>query len=237
MSIKTYPVMERFYTFQGEGVHLGRAAYFIRLYGCPLHCPWCDSAGTWHKDYVPAHIETMTPGQLLHEIMLSGTQIVVITGGEPGMFDLMPLTDALHSAGIRVHIETSGSFLLRGSFDWITVSPKWATFQSKAQSLALYANLEVADEVKIIVESTDSITDWYKVIGDCITSKQVVWLHPEWSQSKNSGVLNSITNAVKEFPIRYRAGWQMHKNYKADLLDVHSDKTLVPLGGNPDLGY
>lgn len=107
------PIHEQFYTFQGEGSHAGRAAYFIRTFGCPVHCPWCDSAGTWHPDYIPEKVERLSETKLAEEVSKTEAEFVVVTGGEPAIHDLKPLVDALHAIGRKVHLETSGAFLFR----------------------------------------------------------------------------------------------------------------------------
>ena len=98
------PIHEQFYTFQGEGVHAGRAAYFIRTFGCPVHCHWCDSAGTWHPDYIPEKIERWSSQDLAAEVAKTKAEFVVVTGGEPAIHDLAPLVDALHANGQKVHL-------------------------------------------------------------------------------------------------------------------------------------
>ena len=122
--LSTLPIHERFHSFQGEGCHAGRAAFFIRTYGCPVHCPWCDSAGTWHPDLKPDALNRMDVAALAEEAAAARPAFVVVTGGEPAIHDLAPLTDALRAAGLPVHLETSGAFPVRGHFDWITLSPK-----------------------------------------------------------------------------------------------------------------
>lgn len=228
-----YPVFERFYTWQGEGVHMGRAAYFIRLYGCPQECPWCDSAGTWHKDYRPAQVQLMTPEAIAECVRQESPEdsIVVITGGEPILFDLRPLVDALHALGWKVHLETSGMSELRGDIDWVTLSPK--PFGKRP----VRSVVERAQEVKIIVHDLQDIQDGLDTLYG-LPESAVIWLHPEWSRARDRDpvILNGITQAVKENP-RLRAGYQMHKLYRADDLDVNSDKRLIPLGGNVELGY
>ena len=228
-----YPVYERFYTWQGEGVHLGRAAYFIRLYGCPQHCPWCDSAGTWHPEYRPESVGLMDAQALADAVAAESPAgaVVIITGGEPILFDLAPLTDALHAIGRRVHIETSGIAPLRGELDWVTLSPK------PTQKWPLPEVVAHADEVKIIVHEPQDIAAGLATL-DGLRDDAVIWLHPEWSRARERDmrVLNAITEAVKADP-RLRAGYQMHKLYRADDLDEHSDKRLIPLGGNERLGY
>ena len=87
------PIQEQFYTFQGEGRHSGQAAYFIRTFGCPIHCPWCDSSGTWHPDYKPDKIERISPESLVAEVEKTAAEFVVVTGGEPAIHDLILLVD------------------------------------------------------------------------------------------------------------------------------------------------
>lgn len=231
MNPPTIPVHERFSTWQGEGVHMGRAAFFIRTFGCPMHCPWCDSAGTWHVDYVPKHIERLTLDKLVQEAVASGAPMVVITGGEPLIHNLHDLTIKLKSAGLRVHIETSGAFEPNGFFDWVTVSPKnkWAK-----PMLPIFGT--IASEFKLIIEAPEDIAYWTSLLADARFVGQPVWLHPEWSKRQDVEVLSAITNYVKKHGDPFRAGWQLHKLYKADALD-HRSATPVPLGGDPSRGY
>lgn len=228
-----YPVHEQFYTWQGEGLHLGRAAYFIRLYGCPQACPWCDSAGTWHRDFRPTTVRQRSADELTQDVLSNSPQgaLVVITGGEPILFDLAPLTEQLHAHGRRVHLETSGIAPLRGQIDWLTLSPKPAGTWPRPEVVSQ------ADEIKIIVHHPEDIGSGLEAVRGH-REDAVIWLHPEWSQARerNAAVLNSITEAVKADP-RLRAGYQMHKLYRADEQDLRSDRTPVPLGGNPALGY
>ena len=223
-----YPVHETFHSWQGEGVHLGRSTFFIRLFGCPVKCPWCDSAGTWHPDYVPETVDKREADELAEMAATAKPEFVVITGGEPAIHDLGPLTRALKEKGIASHLETSGGFEIRGDLDWITLSPKW-------QRLPLEKNLSRADELKLIIEDGDSIEKWIQELGDAIGSKPV-WLHPEWSKRENADVLESITEWVKRNGAPFRAGLQAHKFFKADFLDPNSAKPS-PLGGNEELGY
>jgi len=226
------PIHEQFYTFQGEGVHSGRAAYFIRTFGCPVHCPWCDSAGTWHPDYIPKHITRLEPKALAQQVAQTKAEFTVITGGEPAIHDLNALTDALHAAGQPTHLETSGAFPIRGTFDWITLSPKrW--------KLPLAENVARANEFKIIVDRPEAIGEYVSALtelGADLNGQDCIWLHPEWSQHNNPEVLDAITDWIKTHGSPYRAGWQLHKNYAADLMDQRSAPG-VPLGGDPDRGF
>ncbi|MGJ8639424.1 MAG: 7-carboxy-7-deazaguanine synthase QueE [Opitutaceae bacterium] len=227
---KQLPVHEQFYTFQGEGAHAGRAAYFIRTFGCPVHCPWCDSAGTWHPDYIPDRIEKFSPAALAAEVAKTKAEFVVITGGEPTIHDLTELCDALHSEKRPVHLETSGAFPIKGQVDWVTLSPKrWK------QPLA--ENVSRADEFKIIVDSREALDEYSQMLTDLGAQPETpIWLHPEWSQQSNQELLDAITEWVKTKGAPFRAGWQMHKNYAADLKDKRS-APAAPLGGDPTRGY
>jgi len=233
--LKKLPIHERFFTWQGEGVHLGRSAYFIRTYGCPIKCPWCYSAGSWHREYTPDNIEKAEIEELVSSVVESKCDFVVLTGGEPTIHDLSGLTSALHAEKIPVHVETCGAFNFRGDFDWVTLSPKW-------WKLPLEENLSKASEFKIIVEDENSISKWVEQIP-LLEFGVPVWLHPEWSalndksnSERGKTVLESISNWVKEHGSPYRAGYQMHKVYDVDRLDPNS-RELVPLGGEPKNGY
>lgn len=236
---KSYPINEVFHTFQGEGLNLGRAAFFIRTHGCPIHCPWCDSAGTWHKDFIPKNIQRKTVGELLEMVKSSNASLAVLTGGEPLIHDLDPLIVALSGSRIEVAIETSGAFPPpRSKVACLTVSPKF-------NRLPLAETLRNASEWKLIIENPDGMTSWMDQLSVilqedsfnyAISKKIPVWLHPEWREAKNSIILNAITSAIKQYPQVFRAGWQMHKNYRADALDARSAHP-VPLGGNLENGY
>lgn len=228
-----YPLYESFYTWQGEGVHLGRAAYFVRLYGCPQKCIWCDSAGTWHAQYRPAHIQSLSAEDLVQSIVQESPPeaIVVITGGEPILFNLEPLTALLKPLGRAIHLETSGIAPLRGDVDWLTLSPKPFGMPPLPEVVSR------ANEAKIIVHTKEDIDRGLEML-EGLPETSPIWLHPEWSRARDKDriLLDWITQTVKAHP-RLRAGFQMHKLYRADDLDPNSEKTNVPLGGNPTLGF
>lgn len=216
---KTLPVHEMFFTFQGEGTFMGVPAFFIRLFGCPVQCPWCDSAGTWHPKWVPNHVRRMTIAEIVREADNSPANMIVITGGEPAIHNLSELTAALHGINKEICLETSGAFEIRGDFNWITVSPKrW--------KLPLKSSVERANEFKLIIESPGDILFYL----DLLRSKGLdhharsVWLHPEWSHRADPVVLASIVGAVKSVGLFgfLRAGWQIHKLYSADSFDNRS---------------
>lgn len=222
-----YVVNEILRTFQGEGVHVGKACGFVRLQGCDQSCPWCDSAGTWHPKY-----KTDKP-KMSAELVLNAVgnvPMLVVTGGEPTLWDLRELCNEAHKRGMKVHLETAGHHQIRGNVDWVTVSPK--PFAAKP----LPSVVGQADEFKIIVDSEQALHDGLACI-EGRSPESVVWLHPEWSKRNDQAILNLITTVVIQGNGKYRAGWQMHKNYMADRLSPYGEKRLIPLGGNEELGY
>ncbi|MEO0795384.1 MAG: 7-carboxy-7-deazaguanine synthase QueE [Verrucomicrobiota bacterium] len=189
-------------------MHLGRSSYFIRLFGCPVKCPWCDSAETWHPDFKPKSVPRMSVEELATLANAAQPEFVVITGGEPAIHRLEPLVDAFHGVGLPVHIETSGTFAIPESIDWVTVSPK--VYRDPLPEL-----IERADELKLIVENPDSIKYWEDKLGDgLLRADRPVWLHPEWSLRGELKTLKLIADTVSGRGAPFRAGWQLHKLYQ-----------------------
>jgi len=191
-----YPVMEHFYTLQGEGYHQGRAAYFIRLAGCDVGCVWCDVKDSWEADKHPV----LSVAELLELVRASKTKIVVITGGEPLMHDLEGLTSALHENGYQVHIETSGAWPLSGDLDWICLSPK----KFKAP---LEAVIPLAHELKVVVFNASDFA-WAEKYAALVNPGCRLFLQPEWG--KYAQVTPLIINYIKENP-QWEFSLQMHK--------------------------
>lgn len=191
-----YPVNEVFTSFQGEGVHMGRRAHFIRLQGCDLRCPWCDSSDTWSGQRQTMSAEDLAAG-------IPENSLVIVTGGEPTLHDLMPLTAAL--VGRHRHLETAGHRPITGRWMWVTLSPK-------PGKSPLRENVTIASEFKIIVSHPDDITHGLSVL-EGRRSDAPVWLHPEWSKHGDPEVLAAIIEAV-ETTNGVRAGWQLHKMYE-----------------------
>jgi organic radical activating enzyme len=166
----TYPVMEAFATVQGEGAHTGTPSWFIRLGGCDVGCVWCDVKESWDAD---AH-----PRQSVEELVAaavdSGRKTVVVTGGEPAMHKLAPLTDALRAAGLTAHIETSGAHPLTGTWDWVTLSPK----KFKACREDVYP---LADELKVVVFHRSDM-DWAAEHAEHVREDCGLFLQPEWDR-------------------------------------------------------
>lgn len=190
------PVMEDFYTIQGEGQFQGHAAYFIRLAGCDVGCIWCDVKESWD---VSAH-PLQSIDALIQKVASTKCSIVVITGGEPAMHNLDLLTDRLHGAGFRTHIETSGVYSLTGDWDWICFSPK----KFKQPDSAIFSK---ANELKIIIYNTSDF-DWADDFAEKVSSDCALFLQPEWSREKE--MLPLIIEHVKTNP-RWKISLQMHK--------------------------
>lgn len=233
MSEPRYTVNEAFYTFQGEGAWMGAPAYFIRLQGCDQSCAWCDAAGTWHPDHKPADLWKATADELAAAASKHPREaIVVITGGEPCLYDLNPLISALKAWGRRVHIETAGHVPVPDrSGVWITLSPK------PDGKPPLRESVRIASEYKVIVSDQRTLDAGLRLLQER-PQERVVWLHPEWSKRSDPEVLGLIVDTVKRRGSPYlRAGWQVHKNYRADLFDPKARTEAVPLGGTDGAPY
>lgn len=191
-----YPVMEHFYTIQGEGVHTGKPAYFIRLAGCDVGCVWCDVKESWLTKGVAVH----TADEICVWVKKTMAQIVVITGGEPAMYDCNELVDALHKEGYRVHVETSAAYALRGNYDWVCISPK------KFKQPVL-EEMKHASELKVIVLNTSDF-EWAKQWANTCNEDCALIIQPEWEHRDR--MLPQIIQFVKSNP-RWRIGIQSHK--------------------------
>ena len=196
MSSYSYPVMETFYSIQGEGFFQGHAAFFIRLAGCDVGCVWCDVKESWDAK---AH-STQTVGTLVNEVKSSGANLVIITGGEPLMYDCKPLTEALHEAGVQVNIETSGAYPLSGAWDWICVSPK--KFKAPLPEILAKAN-----ELKIVLFNQSDFK-WAEQHAEKVQPTCKLYLQPEWS--KEDVMLPLINDYILAQP-KWILSLQIHK--------------------------
>jgi 7-carboxy-7-deazaguanine synthase len=190
------PVMEAFYTVQGEGLFSGQAAYFIRLGGCDVGCAWCDVKESWDASKHP----TFSVEELVARAMQHPARIAVITGGEPLMHDLGPLTRALRAAGFRTHIETSGTHPLSGDWHHICFSPK----KFKAPLPGIFP---AAHELKVIVLNKHDLL-WAEEHASRLPAECTLFLQPEWS--KREAIMPLIVEHVKAHP-RWRISLQTHK--------------------------
>lgn len=190
------PLMEAFYTIQGEGRFSGHAAYFIRLGGCDVGCVWCDVKESWEAEKWPIFsIEDLVAGALSHP-----ARLVVVTGGEPLLYNLGPLTQLLKSNGFAVHLETSGAHPFSGQFDWVCFSPK----KFKKPHPSIYS---VADELKVVVYHPSDLS--FAEEHDALVNKTCERrLQPEWS--KASDRLPELIGYTKSNP-HWKISLQTHK--------------------------
>lgn len=190
------PLVEDFYTVQGEGFHTGKPAYFIRLGGCDVGCKWCDAKFTWNpKLYPPVDVDT-----IVERAKSFVAQAIVITGGEPLMYPLDYLTSTLHKKGLEIFLETSGSHPLSGRFDWICLSPK-------RQQPPLEPIFSLAHELKVIVEN-EADFEWAERNAAMVSKKCMLFLQPEWSRYEE--LVPLIVEYVKSNP-RWNISVQTHK--------------------------
>ena len=188
--------MEYFYTLQGEGVHRGSAAYFIRLAGCDVGCTWCDVKESWDAD----QHSLVEEDDLVKQAINSGTKIVVITGGEPLMYNLDSLTTKLQQAGLQTHLETSGAYPLSGKWNWVCVSPK--KFKAPITNI-----LSMANELKVIVVNKHDFI-WAEEHSKMANQNCHRTVQPEWD--KSAKILPMMIEYVKSNP-QWRISLQEHK--------------------------
>jgi organic radical activating enzyme len=190
------PLMEHFYTIQGEGKYSGRAAYFIRLAGCDVGCVWCDVKDSWDSEKHP-----LVPIEyIVSPVFESKTDFVVITGGEPAMYDLTTLTNLLHQKGVEIAIETSGCYPLKGAIDWYCFSPK--KFKAPVEEAYVKAN-----ELKVIIAHPSDF-EWAEAHAAKVNANCELYLQPEWS--KQDRFLQPIIDYVKANP-KWKISLQTHK--------------------------
>lgn len=190
------PVMEHFYTIQGEGSHQGKAAYFIRLGGCDVGCVWCDVKDSWDASKHPL----MSVGELVKTVTATPARLVVITGGEPLMHNLNTLTSALQAQGLETNIETSGSHPLSGSWNWICLSPK--KFKAPLPEVTPFAN-----ELKVVIFNQSDFT-WAEKYAALVQPGCKLYLQPEWD--KAAIVTPAIIEYIKANP-QWQLSLQIHK--------------------------
>jgi organic radical activating enzyme len=192
---KMLPLMEEFYTIQGEGFHTGTAAYFIRIGGCDVGCHWCDVKESWNAELHPP-----TGIDLIVDNASKYSKTVVVTGGEPLMWDMSALTESLKDKNLNVHIETSGAYPLSGTWDWICLSPK----KNKLPTQTVYDN---ADELKVIIHNKHDFM-FAEEQAEKVNSKAILFLQPEWSKKEEMTPL--IVDYVMNNP-KWRVSLQTHK--------------------------
>jgi len=190
------PLMEQFYTIQGEGYHTGKAAYFVRIGGCDVGCHWCDVKESWDASVHPlTHVD-----HIVANAVQQPARTIVITGGEPLIYNLEVFTSALRTAGLDVHVETSGAHSLSGHFDWICLSPK----KNSPPKAEYY---EMADELKVIVHNRHDF-EWAEQHAARVKAGCKLYLQPEWSKADE--MLPMIVDHVMANP-KWNVSLQTHK--------------------------
>lgn len=190
------PIMEEFYTIQGEGFHTGRAAYFVRVGGCDVGCHWCDVKESWNAELHPLKPVKST----VAEALKNDSKVVVVTGGEPTAYNLQCLTQELKDKGVATHLETSGAYGITGEWDWICLSPK-------KNMKPLEENCKLANELKVIVYNNDDLK-WAEEYALKVNKDCYLYLQPEWS--KREQLMPKIINYVMEHP-QWMISIQTHK--------------------------
>jgi len=190
------PLVEEFFSLQGEGYHTGKAAYFIRIGGCDVGCSWCDSRFSWNPNIHPM----VNADEIIERVLKSGTNSVVVTGGEPLMWDLNYLCKGLKKNNIKTFIETSGAYKLSGKWDWICLSPK--------RNMPPVTEIcGVADELKVIIQNSDDF-EWAEKYRKMVNVDCRLFLQPEWSRFKD--ITPEIVSYIKQYPY-WRISLQAHK--------------------------
>ncbi|HNV49952.1 MAG: 7-carboxy-7-deazaguanine synthase QueE [Bacteroidales bacterium] len=193
---KLLPVMEAFYTLQGEGYNTGEAAFFIRIGGCDVGCRWCDIKESWNPEIHPL---TSTL-QVVEQAAAYPSKAVVVTGGEPLMYNLNYLCAELKKNSIKTYLETSGAYPLSGQWDWICLSPK-------KNSAPIDSITSIANELKVIIFNDGDLT-WAEKYANLVSNKCKLYLQPEWSRSKFMTPV--IIEYIKKYP-KWKISLQSHK--------------------------
>ena len=189
------PLMEAFYTIQGEGFHKGTAAYFIRIGGCDVGCHWCDVKESWNAQlHPPTAVDEMVEEAVKH------SKTVVITGGEPLTWNMEPLTRELKERDCQIHIETSGAYKLTGTWDWICLSPK----KIKLPTPEIY---KVANELKVIIFNKHDFK-FAEEQAEKVNNECILYLQPEWSNREK--MMPLIVDYVMKNP-KWKVSLQTHK--------------------------
>lgn len=193
---KVLPLMEAFYTIQGEGFHSGMPSYFVRIGGCDVGCHWCDVKESWNAKL---HPPVSTDG-ILKQVIECAAKVVVVTGGEPMNYNMSYFTQELKKNGFQTHLETSGSSEMTGEWDWVCLSPK-------RNKKPLQSSLDVANELKVIIENDDDFI-WAEKNAALVNTDCKLFLQPEWSQSQK--MMQAIVDYALENP-KWKVSIQSHK--------------------------
>ncbi len=193
---KYLPIVEEFYTIQGEGFHAGKPAYFIRVGGCDIACHFCDTKISWNKNL---H-KKISVNNIVKKVVETAAKSVVVTGGEPTMYNLEPLTSEIYRNNIESFLETSGAYPITGKWDWICISPK----QQKAP---INNNMPLANELKVVISKAEDF-QWAEKWRTHVNADCKLFLQPEFSRFDT--IISKIVEYVKENPV-WNVSLQIHK--------------------------
>ncbi len=191
----SYPIVETFHSIQGEGFYSGVNAYFIRLAGCDVYCPWCDQKESWNDKKFPKY----SVEKLLNNVQVINPNIVIITGGEPLLHDLYPLTNQLQKNQFKVHLETSGAHPFSGNFDWVTFSPK--IYKKPHDSIYQKVN-----ELKVVINDKKDL-EWAQLEAKKIPNSALKYLQPEWNNFDSKDLILDFIKSNSQ----WRLSLQIHK--------------------------
>jgi 7-carboxy-7-deazaguanine synthase len=190
------PLIEQFYTIQGEGFHFGKAAYFIRIGGCDIGCSWCDTKFSWKFGVN----EPVDINEIIRNVIEEKADSVVVTGGEPSLYNLDPLCNHLKKNSIKTFVETSGAYVLKGQWDWICLSPK----KQNPPHQSIFGK---ADELKVIISNAEDLK-WAEENAKKVSKKCKLFIQPEWS--KYELIIHQLVEYVKNNP-KWQISLQAHK--------------------------
>ncbi len=196
---KKLPLIDAFYTIQGEGFYFGTAAYFIRIGGCDIGCYWCDTKYSWRAD----RDKLIDVHDIVSEVLKTPAKTIVVTGGEPLTYNLNPLSELLQKNKLKAHIETSGAYKLTGKWDWICLSPK-------RNAPPTDEIIPLANELKVIIFD-DSDFEWAEKYANLVSPDCRLFLQPEWS--RRNTVTPKVVEYVKNNP-KWALSIQTHKYIK-----------------------
>lgn len=190
------PIMEEFYTIQGEGFQMGKAAYFVRVGGCDVGCTWCDTKESWDKSLFPP----VDVDPIVRRVAATPAKTIVVTGGEPSLYPLDYFTSALKKEGVKNMIETAAVMPLTGTWDWVCLSPK-------KYSPPHDSNYRLANELKVIIQNRGDL-EWAEKNAALVGVDCLLFLQPEWSKAEH--MMEILTTYVMEHP-KWRISLQAHK--------------------------
>lgn len=193
---KKLPVMEEFYTLQGEGYQMGKAAYFVRIGGCDVGCTWCDTKESWDAGLFPP-VEVQP---IIERACHTPAKTVVVTGGEPSRYPLDFFAKSLKACGVTTMIETAGVMPLTGKWDWVCLSPK----KYSPPHDSVYT---LADELKVVIQVPADL-EWAEKNAKLVSDRCILFLQPEWSKAEV--MMETLTNYVMQNP-KWRISLQAHK--------------------------